>query len=128
MKKIWLMIFGLATVTLANAQVPVSLTQAWQKQQVEASFAGNDKSVHYLKPLIIKLKNLQKTALSISLEAGAYFVSQPADYQDIITTEDLLVNLQPNETKTLEVYGVCTEASNSAPRASTSYTPAPSPQ
>jgi hypothetical protein len=128
MKKLMVIGFFMNVASLVYSQTPINFTEAWQKKQIEASFKGNDKSVHYIKPLVITIKNLQKTALHILLESGTYFASEPLDYQDITITEDLIVKLQPNQSQTLEVYGVCTEAGNAAPGATVSYAPSPAPK
>ncbi|GAB4410875.1 MAG: hypothetical protein OHK0053_37700 [Microscillaceae bacterium] len=115
-----MLVSGLAVSPLM-AQQTVRLEEALAQKMVLAQFAGNDASVHYLKPLQVHFKNQLATALQVQIAPGTYFSSQPVNFQDITVMQDLLVKLLPGEAKTVEVYGVCTEAHLAAPNSKVSY-------
>jgi hypothetical protein len=104
-----------------RAQETIDLPTALQKGWVQASMTGNPASAHYIKPLRLALTNVFDKILVLKLEAGHYFVSEPAEYQDIVNTAGLVVSLKPQEKKEMALYGVCTEAKNRAPDAQAQY-------
>ncbi len=106
----------------------LNLFDAIKQNKAKAIFGGNDKSVHYIKPMTMEIQNLGMVDLPIVLPAGSYFVSEPAEYQDILVTKTLLFTLKPSEKKTLEISGNCTEPSNRAPNGKTSYVVGKSPK
>ncbi len=103
------------------AQTTVGFEQALQQKIIETQAIGNDRSCHYLKPLLLTIKNTQNTPKKIWLKAGTYFTSTPSSYQDITVMKDQVIALNPLEELQVEVAGVCTEPSNSSPSSQASY-------
>jgi hypothetical protein len=122
MKSLYFLLCACLLAGQARSQDVVNLPEAIKKGWVQSVMQGNPTSAHYIKPLRITLTNKHNKLLTLKLEAGSYFVSEPADFQDIVNTSSLITSLKPQEQKTVQVYGVCTEASNKAPNESTSYT------
>lgn len=77
---------------------------------------GNDESVHYAKPLKIQLKNNSSSAINVSLPAGYVFRADDSTYQNILITNSMLAALQPGQSKTYVLNGMCLEESDRAPR------------
>ncbi len=127
MQKYLLILLFVCFAACVSAQEQISLKKVLEEKQVEAKFNGNSKSTHYIKPLKGTLKNITKKNLLILIPAGSFFSSEPEDYQDIVITQDLLLSLAPNQSRSLELLGVCVESSNSSPSDATHYTLAPSP-
>lgn len=122
MKSLYFLLCACLLTGQARSQDVVNLPEAIKKGWVQSVMQGNPTSAHYIKPLRITLTNKHNKLLTLKLEAGSYFVSEPADFQDIVNTSSLITSLKPQEQKIVQVYGVCTEASNKAPNESTSYT------
>ncbi|NJL13900.1 MAG: hypothetical protein HC913_13435, partial [Microscillaceae bacterium] len=64
-----MLVSGLALGPLM-AQQTVRLEEALAQKMVLAHFAGNDASVHYLKPLEVHFKNQLATALQVQIAPG----------------------------------------------------------
>lgn len=104
----------------AWAQEYISLEEALLKKKLEFKFCGNN-SPHYLKPLKITIKNLGRKVAKIRIGAGMVFRSEPADDQDIVITKTMMVSLDPQKTKSYQIYAVCIQLDNSAPDRDTKY-------
>lgn len=104
--------------------LPTALKNGW----VQSVMRGNPSSTHYIKPLRITLTNTHTQTLTIKLEAGSYFSSEPADFQDIVNTASFITSLKPKEQKVVQLYGVCTEAKNKAPDSTATYKIASAPK
>lgn len=126
MKPIFISLLILLSLSIF-AQEKINLEDAIKQNKIQANCKGNDKSVHYLKPLVVDMKNLQNHIIQIWIESGTYFASSPAEYQDITVTESQLITLNPNESKIVEISGLCTEASLAAPGSAVNYSPKPAP-
>lgn len=84
---------------------------------------GNDSSVHYAKPLAIRLVNAAKTKLDVKIPAGFVFVATDSSYQNIVITESVVATLQPGQTKQISLRGMCMERSDHAPSGTCHYNP-----
>ncbi|TAG06488.1 MAG: hypothetical protein EAZ44_02185 [Cytophagia bacterium] len=130
MKKIFLglscnLLFCLST--FAQNQ-PISLTQALAEKKIVGKFKWNNKSVHYLKPILVEAENLQNEAIKIIIEAGTFFKSDPEQYQDMTVLESTIVDLNSKEKKNIQIRGACSEATKASPAEGTSYIIAPAPK
>jgi hypothetical protein len=121
MKKLIFLFFVCFSFYGLQAQEAISLEEALKKGYVQATMQGNEDSPHYLKPLKIILKNLANKVLTIYVESGYYFASEPADYQDILALAKVQTSLKPQETRSMDILGVCTEAHNAPPKKSVAY-------
>ncbi len=132
MQKIWLLSLTLliCQAWLASAQNTLDIREALEKKLIEIDFHGNPSSSHYHKPLKGSIKNISSKDLMIAIPAGAFFSSEPADYQDIVVTQEQLLSIAPDKSRSLELYGVCVESSLRSPAQLTKYTlqDSPNPQ
>lgn len=64
----------------------------------------------------MKLTSKHKDSLYITLEAGRKLNSVNNEEQDILVTKEQLVKLKGMESRTVDVYGFCCQASNHAPQ------------
>ncbi len=119
-------VFFVSDITAQNK--PISLEQAIKEKKIEASFTGNKNSSHYLKPLLMQVKNLQAVGQTILIEAGSFFVSNPAPYQDITVLETMTIALKANESNSVPISGACSEATLAAPNEKVNYQAAPAPK
>ncbi len=114
---IFLVFFG----NVANAQSNLNLFDAIKQNKVKATFAGSGKSVHYIRPLVMEIQNLGTVDLPLILPAGSFFVSEPAEYQDILVMQTLAFTLKPSEKRTFDISGNCTEPTHKAPNEKVIY-------
>jgi hypothetical protein len=98
----------------------ISLAEAIKKKQVECVITGNSASTHYFKPIKIKIKNLT-SGVTIRIDNGLIFNAIDTNYQDIVVTQQMMADLKPGQSKTLEIYGMCIKEHNSAPADQVSY-------
>lgn len=122
--KNYLFVLTLFLVPLSTfSQKIIAFEEALDKKSISIqSCIGNDRSTHYLKPLLITLRNEKKERQSIKINAGTYFVSEPENFQDITVMKETIIVFKPQEVKKIAITGVCTEPSNSAPNSKVKYT------
>ena len=82
---------------------------------------GNDESVHYARPLKIVLQNNSSFAINVSLPAGYVFRADDSTYQNILITNSMLAALQPGQSKTYVLNGMCMESSDRAPQSESTF-------
>lgn len=93
----------------------LTLQQAIDTRTVHTTFTGNGGSTHYLKPLQAELRNLTNKSVNVQVPAGYRFKSDDEDVQDIVTTQEEMIALAPEETKKVSISGMCVQHYNSAP-------------
>ncbi len=98
----------------------ITLAEAIKSKQVECVITGNSASTHYFKPIKIKIKNL-KSGVTIRIDNGLIFNAIDTSFQDIVVTQQLITELKPGQSKTLEIYGMCIKEHNSAPADKVTY-------
>jgi hypothetical protein len=104
-----------AIATHAFATTPataVTLEDAIQKKMVVYQAEGNDKSTHYLMPLVLNVTNKINEKQKIQINPGLTFNPENEAYQQMVTTKTLYITLAPGETKQVEVYAMCTQPGN----------------
>lgn len=76
---------------------------------------GNSASTHYLKPIILKIKNLLNISKTIKIENGQTFIAGDTSYQNLVVTKEMIVTIPANGNKTVELFAMCIEHSDRAP-------------
>ena len=97
----------------------ISLEKALSNNMLRASFEGNSKSLHYIKPLQATISNKSDKKIKILIEAGSFFKNETQ--QDILTTMPLTILLQVGETKKIELFGISTQSNISPPKEGSIY-------
>lgn len=105
--------------TLAFAGKSISIEEALQKRLVIAVIKG--KGGHTGEVIRIKLKNLLNRPVSIDVEAGRRLDSENQGLQDILVNRSVTLALQPNQTKTFMISGMCCQAHNAGPDSNAVY-------
>jgi hypothetical protein len=105
----------------AYSTEPIDLDKAIQTDVIRAEFNGNEESTHYLKPLLIDLENLKNKKVVIRIISGYRFESNDSNVQDIITTAEELIALNPHEKRQIPVSGMCIQHYNAAPESTDSF-------
>lgn len=106
--------------SLLNATT-ISLADALQQKKIACNFKGNDKSTHYLEPILIEITNLGNAPISLQIKSGDMFIPTDANLQNIVTTENRIIALKANSKQTISLKGMCTESSNSSGNGKTVY-------
>lgn len=114
-----LIIIGL-TCFAANAENIKSLVSA---RKIKVNCSGDDKEVHYVKPLKLKLTNISSNNVNIEIPAGFIFTPDDSTYQEIVVTEQMLATLSPGMSKEISLHGMCIEPSDHAPNSNSTFIP-----
>jgi hypothetical protein len=116
-------IFTLALCALsfyANA-IPVNLIEAIKLHKVEAVITGNlstnnpQGSSHTGKCLLLNIKNNSSNKIDIKIESAYYFENLSKSNQDLMSTENMIVSIAGNESKSVAINALCSEKSNASP-------------
>ncbi|TNE55082.1 MAG: hypothetical protein EP338_05050 [Bacteroidetes bacterium] len=70
-----------------------------------------------------KIKNLSRKKVRILIPAGTYFRAEATDEQNLVTTEDLIVELNPSSGSSKVLNGFCFNASKRCPGEGKAFTP-----
>lgn len=100
----------------------VELKDAIASQSISCEFAGNAKSPHYEKPLLLQLTNNKSEPVHVKIPNGQLFSPTDSSYQNLIVTDEIIIVLKPNEKLDFPVSAMCTEASDMGQNAETKYT------
>ncbi|MFN3316577.1 MAG: hypothetical protein ACK40K_07180 [Raineya sp.] len=98
----------------------ITLEKALEDGIIKASFEGNSKSLHYLKPLKGVVSNTSKQKIKLLIETGSFFTNKTQ--QDILITMPLEVLLQVGEAKKIELFGIATQSNLPPPTEGANYT------
>ncbi|MCD4735427.1 MAG: hypothetical protein K8R53_05255 [Bacteroidales bacterium] len=110
-----LLIIFLANSNLGKCESVSQLETLENKGIIKYTATGNDSSTHYLKPIILKIKNLSRDPVNIELAQGRIFNSEKKDVQDVIVTKQQVLALQGKSEIEAEIYAMCIEASKKPP-------------
>ncbi|MGZ5243157.1 MAG: hypothetical protein ACXWDO_01920 [Bacteroidia bacterium] len=121
----FLLTFACSLLSLTPDNKTLTLENAIKNGSISCTYIANSKSPHYVKPLLLTVKNRKHTPTVFKIEPGQQFFPQDESYQNLIVTRENLVTLKPNEQKTVEIYAMCTEANDAAPGSETTYKLAP---
>ena len=93
----------------------IDLDEALRSGIITINAKGNSNSTHYLKPLALELKNSTNKKVVIRINSGYRFISEDSATQDIISTHEELLALNPNEKQNVLLSGMCVQHHNAAP-------------
>jgi hypothetical protein len=99
----------------------ITLLDALHQKKVELYATGNSAEAnpqggsHTGKCLKLKIKNNTGTPLNIKIESAYQFQNQHKAAQDLMVTENMLVSIAGNQTKSVNLNALCTEKTNSSP-------------
>ena len=110
-----LFLAGMLTGLFSAAPEEVDFKTALKSATITAHATGNSNSTHYLKPLMLELRNRKSKQIVVKIPAGLWFQSEDSTVQDIITTNTEYLVLNANETKRFPVSGFCIQHFNSSP-------------
>lgn len=108
--------FGFIFHRFENKLAPeeaIKLEQAIQQKIIQTSFLGNGS--YSGKSVKSEIQNLGSKARRILIPAGTLFDSPESDEQDLIITQDVFVDLAPNQKKSLVLDGYCTNSTRRVP-------------
>lgn len=115
-----LAVLSIAATRKPSVEPTFDLNAALEKGYVDVAITGNPESSHYLKPVVIELRNLRSEPVSIRIPNGLQLHSP--DVQDVIVTKEEMIALAPNEKKRHEAYAMCTQQSLSASNSDSKFT------
>ena len=98
------------------------LKNAGDQRFIKFTVKGNGKSPHYIRPLTLSLTNLKNEAINIHVSNGLQFIAKDSAYQNFIVTREEIIALKPGEQKDVDLFAMCTEATDHAPDQNAFYT------
>lgn len=107
-----LMAFSLTEIP-AFANLVMSVEDAAKKGMVKLSIKS--KGGYTGNVIEMKIQNLTSKKLDLRLEAGRRLDSKHQDEQDILVTQEQEIFVNANQTKNVNVFGMCCQAHNSSP-------------
>ncbi len=106
------------------AQV-LNLSDPCLNRQVDFSINGYEGSSHYITPLKIELKNNSAEPKTVKIDNGQMLIAKDSDYQNFIVTRDEMIELGPDEEKSVLLFAMCTERFDASPSGFVNYFPSP---
>jgi hypothetical protein len=116
--------FFLAVILTANLYcmaTPTTLSEGIKSNKLKVLITGNNitknptKSSHTGKCLKITISNSSNVILEVKIENAYHFTNEYDFKQDLISTENYIVKLNVNETKTIAINALCGEKKNASP-------------
>ncbi|MBE0663568.1 MAG: hypothetical protein IH597_14010 [Bacteroidales bacterium] len=92
-----------------------------QAEHVNFAFMGYSNSTHYITPLKVTLRNDSNLKQTFKIANGQILVPDDKEYQEFVVTQELLVDLLPNQERTMPVYAMCINADLMPPDESINY-------
>ena len=112
--------FLLFTAVYLHAET-ISLQKALAERKVSVEILVNENGTHYSTPFLLKVNNLSRANLSVQLDNGTLLIADQEEFQNFIVTEQRILALSPNNSKSLEINAMCIEQSDSAPNENSTY-------
>ncbi|MGZ4118939.1 MAG: hypothetical protein ACXVPY_15730, partial [Bacteroidia bacterium] len=109
---------NLILLTLSVTEIPViactsfSIEEAAKKGMIKLSIKG--KGGYTGDVIAMKIQNLTNKIIDLKLEAGRRLDSKKENEQDILVTQPQEFVLNANQNKTINIFGMCCQAHNSA--------------
>lgn len=116
MKTIFLfcsLLFSVSNPPLITDSTPLDLRSASEANKIEISVTGNRESTHYMMPIEISITNTTDHDLTIRIPNGQIFTTTSEEVQDVIITREEMIALAPKQQRTLPLYAMCVQQSNS---------------
>ncbi|MCC7030427.1 MAG: hypothetical protein IT257_08985 [Chitinophagaceae bacterium] len=118
--KLFLVLCTLSYACTTHAAA-ISLLDAVNQKKVLITATGNSPAAnpqggsHTGKCLKLNIKNQTGAKLDIKIESAYHFQNQHKAAQDLMVTENMLVSIAGNQTKSVALNALCTEKTNSSP-------------
>lgn len=100
---------------------PVSFDDALAKKQITASAVANKGSSHYQQPVVMEIKNITASDITVSMPVGRYFQSADTTEQNFVSNQAVYATLAPGESKKIPISAMCVNHHKSAPEAGDVY-------
>jgi len=115
MKNSIVFLFVLTLLTFASFAQVKSLSNPDQLKGLTFAITGNPGSIHYHKPLLLKVKNNSTREVQIKIDNGLMLIAGEESYQNFVVTDEEILAIGPGKTVEKEVTAMCTESSDAAP-------------
>lgn len=115
-KSVLLVIFAVFSFSFIQTKKGVetlSIEEALQRKLITASFISTGS--YQGSSIDAKLKSNSSALLKVKIPAGTYFKAQTGEEQDLVTVQDVMVQVAPQKTLTKNIDGFCCIASNRCP-------------
>ncbi len=103
-----------------QAKSAFTIKDAVTQKKVAVKLVSNGK--HVGKCVTFTIKNLADKPISVLIDAGRRLKNHNSDNQDLIVTQQLLVQLKPKQTTNIPIYAMCGEAKDASPKSTDNFT------
>lgn len=100
-----------------------SLTEAEKQKLIQFSIHGNESGTHYIRPLLLEVKNISNSITNLKVENGLVLEAGDSAYQNFVVTKEEILALKPGQVKEVQLYAMCLESSDASPDVSSVYHP-----
>ncbi len=100
-----------------------SLTEAEKQKLVQFSIHGNEGSTHYIRPLLLEVKNISNSITNLKVENGLVLEANDPLYQNFVVTREEILSLKPGQKEEIQLFAMCLESSDASPGQSSVYHP-----
>jgi len=121
MKKLLILIVVVSFFGFRPVDNVVNIDQAVKTGLVTCAIKVNTESTHYISPISLTVMNTKSTPVSVRIPNGMQFFPEDSIYQNLITTQEELLVLNPGKPVTVPVFSMCTEHTDRAPGSETKY-------
>jgi hypothetical protein len=116
----WLILLSVLVVyTEKTPSMPIDDALAQHKVSVSARAADN--STHYQQPIMLEIRNISGLPVAVDVPVGRLFASEDTTEQNFVSTEPLLAELGPGESRTYPISAMCINHHRAAPSAKNPY-------
>ena len=105
----------------AKKTTSIPIDDALTQRKVSVSVRAADNSAHYQQPVVLEIRNISGSSISVDIPVGRLFASHDTTEQNFVSTEPLLADLGPGESRTYPVSAMCINHYKAAPSAKNPY-------
>jgi hypothetical protein len=100
-----------------------SLTEAEKQKLIQFSIHGNEGSTHYIRPLLLEVKNISNSITNLKVENGLVLQANDSSYQNFVVTKEEILSLKPGQVTEIQLYAMCLESYDASPDVTSVYHP-----
>jgi hypothetical protein len=123
MRAFILIISAIVLFPFAGKPQTRSLTEAEKQKLIQFSIHGNEGSTHYIRPLLLEVKNISNSITNLKIENGLVLQANDSSYQNFVVTNEEILSLKPGQETEIQLFAMCLESSDASPGATSVYHP-----
>jgi hypothetical protein len=97
------------------------IDDALTQRKISVSARAADNSTHYQQPVVLEIRNISGSPVAVDIPVGRLFASHDTTEQNFVSTEPLLADLAPGESRTYPISAMCINHHKAAPSGKNPY-------